>query len=155
MTKDMKLKLIDQIRTEEFSAKANELSALEVEFGPDVSMTFLKARRLKIEKDWKAIAENHPRNDIQGLLETLWTWCGDGGFEYTYERKGDTVEMNVTKCPIADMAIRIDEADWGLKCYCCDDESIVKGFNPNIKFERTKTLMEGHECCNHKYTEVK
>ncbi|MFW9789019.1 MAG: L-2-amino-thiazoline-4-carboxylic acid hydrolase, partial [Candidatus Thorarchaeota archaeon] len=35
--------------------------------------------------------------------------------------------------------------------FCNEDEHIVAGFNPSIKFSRTKTLMEGHDCCDHCY----
>lgn len=31
------------------------------------------------------------------------------------------------------------------------DEAWAKAFNPNIQFTRTKTLMEGHACCDHCY----
>ncbi|TFH07921.1 MAG: hypothetical protein E4H14_07485 [Candidatus Thorarchaeota archaeon] len=41
--------------------------------------------------------------------------------------------------------------DWGYSLYCVDDEYMVMGFNPKMEFTRSKTLMEGHDCCNHCY----
>ncbi len=31
-------------------------------------------------------------------------------------------------------------------------EFTAEGFNLGIKFRRTKTLMEGDDCCDHRYT---
>lgn len=156
MTFDEKCSLINETRLQEFSARAAELSALEEQLGPDVSRILLQTRADSIVAEWQQIARDTDRNDIQGLLDTLWTWVKEIGFEYSYEWLDEnSLLMHVTKCPIAEMAKSIDQADWGFKCYCCDDESIVKGFNPDIKFTRTKTLMEGHECCDHMYTLAK
>lgn len=152
MDKNLNQKL-DQVRLQEFAARAQELAALEARFGPEVADTVLEVRAKSVEAEWSAIAKNHPRNDIQGLQETLWTWVAEAGFEFTHQRQGNTVRMHVTKCPLADMARRIGRAEWGYRCYCCDDPSIVRGFNPAIKFSRTKTLMQGHDCCDHTYEE--
>jgi hypothetical protein len=34
----------------------------------------------------------------------------------------------------------------------CEDPFMVLGFNPQLKFGRTKTLMDGNGFCNHYYT---
>ncbi|UCG88709.1 MAG: L-2-amino-thiazoline-4-carboxylic acid hydrolase [Gemmatimonadota bacterium] len=31
------------------------------------------------------------------------------------------------------------------------DFTMCRGFNPNIRMERTKILMQGHDCCNHRW----
>lgn len=152
MTKDEKITIINDVRRDEFSDRASEFQALEDRFGEGVSETILKTRAERIKKEWEGIAKRHGSNDIQGLLDTLWSYVEAIGFEYTYKREGNKVIMNVTKCPIADMAIELDKADWGFKCYCMDDYSICEGFNKSIQFSRTRTLMEGHECCDHTYT---
>lgn len=153
MTFEEKCMLINSTRMQEFSARANELSALENELGDAVPEIVLRARAQQVEEEWRRIAQDSPRNDIQGLLDTLWKWVEDAGFQFTMERTDNTVQMKVSHCPIADMAKQIGQEKWGFHCYCCDDYSIVKGFNPKISFTRTKTLMEGHDCCDHRYTE--
>ena len=50
------------------------------------------------------------------------------------------------------MAKEVGATDWGFEFFCKMDPPIIEGFNPNIQFRRTKTLMEGDECCNHYYT---
>ena len=59
--------------------------------------------------------------------------------------------MKITRCPFADMAIALGEEDWGFEFYCMSDYGMVEGFNPEIEFSRSKTLMEGHDCCDHFY----
>ena len=59
--------------------------------------------------------------------------------------------MNITKCPLADLAKEVNAEDWGYILYCCDDPNIVEGFNPEMDLKRTKTLMQGDDCCDHFY----
>ena len=42
-------------------------------------------------------------------------------------------------------------ADLGFKLVCSADYVTAEAFNPDIKLIRDKTLMQGHDCCNHKY----
>lgn len=148
-----RIELIKTVRMQEFSARANELNALEKEFGPSVSEIVLRNRAKEVEENWKAIAKQHKDTSIQGIIDTLWKWVGNDGFVFTIERTEKTAQMKVTYCPIAEMAKKTGQEKWGYKCYCCDDFSIVKGFNDKMIFTRSKTLMEGHDCCNHFYSE--
>ena len=153
MTIEEKRSVINMTRMQEFAARANELSALEKEYGEPVSKIVREARARQVEEEWKSIAQGSERTDIQGIIDTLWKWVAEAGFEFTIARSTTTAQMKVTYCPIAEMARKIGQEKWGYLCYCCDDVSIVKGFNPNIQFQRTKTLMEGYDCCDHFYSE--
>jgi hypothetical protein len=42
-------------------------------------------------------------------------------------------------------------AEVGYSFYCCWDYGFCQGLNPHIKFTRTKTLMQGDDCCDHTY----
>jgi hypothetical protein len=44
-----------------------------------------------------------------------------------------------------------DAAGMGYAAICYPDYAVASGFNPKLKLVRTKTLMQGHECCNHRY----
>jgi hypothetical protein len=41
--------------------------------------------------------------------------------------------------------------DIGYAMVCWGDYAWAEGFNPKIKLVRDKTLMEGHDRCNHRY----
>jgi fumarate reductase iron-sulfur subunit len=151
MIKEEHLKEVFEIQKRDFIDRINDLNALKKEFGDKVVDVVLRERSLKVQKQWQEIARNHGKNDIEGLKETLWAWVQDAGFEFTYSETEDGTQFNVTRCPLAEIARSVDAADWGYTCFCADDEHIVKGFNPEMKFNRTKTLMEGHDCCTHLY----
>lgn len=60
-------------------------------------------------------------------------------------------EMKVTEC-LTHATFKASEAcDIGHACICYGDYAWAEGFNPKIKLIRNKTLMQGHDCCNHKY----
>jgi hypothetical protein len=51
-----------------------------------------------------------------------------------------------TNYPITRLYWKFDGSDWGSHLYCSASGYLVKEFNVNIGNNRTKTLMEGHEC---------
>ena len=60
-------------------------------------------------------------------------------------------ELKVTECLWAE-AFREQKADdIGFAWICYGDYGWPEGFNPKLKMVRDKTLMEGHDCCNHRY----
>jgi hypothetical protein len=64
----------------------------------------------------------------------------------------DTVfEMRVSECLWAKAFREANAADLGFKIVCSADYVTAETFNPKIKLVRDKTLMQGHDCCNHKY----
>jgi hypothetical protein len=64
----------------------------------------------------------------------------------------DTVfEMRVSECLWAKAFREANAADLGFKIICSADYVTAETFNPKIKLIRDKTLMQGHDCCNHKY----
>lgn len=140
-------------RSEEFLAKIREFQAIERQLGVDIKPVVLAERARINREEWAQIARAHGRNDVTGLLETLWAWVAEAGFEYTVERTDAVTRITVSHCPLATMARSLGLGDWGFTCYCSDDASIAEGFNPAIGFSRTRTLMEGHDCCDHCYVE--
>jgi len=87
---------------------------------------------------------------LDDLVRTLWKTWDEG--EYRIEKVSDGVQVYVTNCPMVEAFRSIGRADLGVQFFCNEDDHIVEGFNPSIKFTRTKTLMEGDDCCNHCYT---
>jgi hypothetical protein len=67
----------------------------------------------------------------------------------------DTFELEVTECIIASVFREAGlGGDIGHAAVCNMDYHWPPAFNPSIKMERSKTLMEGDDCCNHRYVEV-
>jgi len=64
----------------------------------------------------------------------------------------DTVfEIRVTDCLAAESFLPYKAGDIGYAAVCWGDYNWASDYNPKIKLIRDKTLMQGHDCCNHKY----
>ncbi|MGD8456547.1 MAG: L-2-amino-thiazoline-4-carboxylic acid hydrolase [Anaerolineales bacterium] len=151
ISKEEHMEALQQARKGGFRARVNDLNALRDVFGEQVEEIVKVNRAKKLEADWQKIAQDHGRNDIQGIKDTLWKWVLDEGIEYEVADTQEGTQFKVTRCPFAEMAHELDAADWGYICFCEDDPAMVAGFNPQMGFRRTKTLMQGHDCCDHFY----
>ena len=72
----------------------------------------------------------------------------------TYEILEDSekaFEINVTECILVQPMLELDAGRIGNALLCDGDYGHVRGFNPRIQLIRDKTLMLGHDCCNHRY----
>jgi len=72
----------------------------------------------------------------------------------TFEFVEDTekaAEIKVTECLWAKTFREANAADIGYAAVCHGDFAYAPAFNPKMKMIRTKTLMRGHDCCNHRY----
>ena len=87
------------------------------------------------------------------LVRLLWGPLPELGFEFSSERLPDGLQFCVTRCPHAELAVRMsgNAADWLLHLVCATDLYVVDAFDPPIRFQRTKTLMQGDDCCDHAY----
>jgi hypothetical protein len=47
--------------------------------------------------------------------------------------------------------IDANAGDLGYILSCYGDYASAEGFNPKMRMIRTKTLMQGSDCCNHRY----
>lgn len=64
----------------------------------------------------------------------------------------DTVfEIRVTDCLSAESFLPYKAGDIGYAAVCWGDYNWASDFNPKIKLIRDKTLMQGHDHCNHRY----
>ncbi len=143
---------LEQIKEHHFIEKVQLLKALQVKYGDSVIETAMNALAESVREEWQTIGELHGKNDIEELVHVIWEHFGkSGGFEFQVEHQAEGIQVYCTKCPLADMARMIGEPEWGYRFYCATDPIMVEAFNPNIGLRRTKTLMEGHEHCNHFY----
>ncbi len=61
-------------------------------------------------------------------------------------------ELRVTECLWASTFRQANLAEEGHAVVCLADFALVKALNPKIELKRDKTLMQGHDYCNHCYT---
>jgi len=59
--------------------------------------------------------------------------------------------IKVTDCLSAESFLPYKAGDIGYASACWGDYNWASDFNPKIKLIRDKTLMQGHDYCNHRY----
>jgi predicted ArsR family transcriptional regulator len=89
---------------------------------------------------------------LSELKTVIATWCEMGALEMTVLRDDEEVfEFHVTRCRFAEMYHRLGLAELGPILSCNRDGALVEGFNPEIAFTRTQTIMTGAPHCNFRY----
>ena len=59
--------------------------------------------------------------------------------------------FNTTRCHFAEMYKEMGIPELGFLFCCSRDFPLCEGFNPNIKFTRTQTIMQGAPYCDFRY----
>jgi hypothetical protein len=68
------------------------------------------------------------------------------------EKTDKVYEIKVSECLWTKIFQERDATAIGYALVCYNDFAAARAVNPKVKLERTKTLMQGHECCNHRWT---
>lgn len=91
-------------------------------------------------------------NDLPQLKRVVERWRDAGALELDVLRDDEEAfEFNVTRCKYAEMYRRLGLSDLGPILSCSRDGTMIEGFNPDITFTRTQTLMEGATHCDFRY----
>lgn len=61
------------------------------------------------------------------------------------------MQVQVSECLWAKVFRELGAAEIGYSLICHRDYASCQGFNPRIKLVRTKTLMQGDDCCDHRF----
>jgi len=106
------------------------------------------------DRQGRAMATALPDNSFAAF--TSWAKEKDRFWEHvltveTIEDTDSAFEIKVTECLWAKTFRENDAADIGYATICHPDFAMCQAFNPKIRMERTTTLMEGHDCCNHRW----
>jgi hypothetical protein len=130
------------------------LKEIAAEFGEEEMLAVIDAIIYEnCKKDWEQVGKEKG-NSLDNFIKILWEPLKDIGFEYSIEKKGNQTLFCVTKCPLYDLAKRLDAEKWMYHLLCLTDEPSIVGFNSRIKFDRSRTLMQGYPDCDHCYTEL-
>ncbi len=60
--------------------------------------------------------------------------------------------IRISECLFASTFQGLEAADIGYLWFCHADYTWAQGFNPGIRLVRSQTLMQGHACCDDRYT---
>jgi hypothetical protein len=91
--------------------------------------------------------------DLTHFAEAWEPWFRGGALEIDeLERTPETWAFNVTRCRYAELYRALGIPELGVTLSCNRDAALIEGFDPEVRFERTQTLMEGSSHCDFRYS---
>lgn len=99
------------------------------------------------------LAEMMGGNSLEHFAKSMANWTKGGALEIDVVEQTDTVfAFNVTRCRYAEMYRELGLAELGAALSCNRDGTMVEGFNSDVTFTRTQTIMNGATHCDFSYT---
>jgi len=116
----------------------------------------IDALKKSTEEYYSSIETYKPENTLQNFVKPFFE---DEDYKTiltteVIENREDFVSLKIRECLNAKIFRELNAADIGYATLCQGDEAWVRAYNPNIRFNRTKTLMEGDDYCDHCYKMV-
>ena len=130
------------------------LEALKQQYGSMIVEITTQLLSTEEQIRWCAVAKQEQDHSIEQFIRLVWEPLIPLGFKFTTEKRADGIQLHCTSCPIHELSKAIGGAEWLALLECNKDLHNVQGFNPNIGFTRTKTLMKGDSHCNHFYYDL-
>lgn len=91
-------------------------------------------------------------NDLPAMQRVSEVWAGGGSLEIKPpEATASRLDFNVTRCRYAEFYKELGLPELGYLFHCNRDFAMVEGFSPNLKLERTQTVMEGASHCDFRF----
>lgn len=88
-------------------------------------------------------------NTLSHFQKVLPAFSQGGALEIEFkEMTENCMKMDVTRCAYVEMYKRNGLSDLGSLLSCQRDAYLFEGFNPNLIFTRTQTIMDGGCCCD-------
>ncbi len=99
-----------------------------------------------------ALADHVGDDTLPAFARGLGAWSADGALESEVRALTDQVfAFDVTRCRYAEMYRALGLEDLGATLSCNRDGSLIDGFNPNVRFTRTQTIMSGADHCDFRF----
>ena len=156
-----------QILEDNLNAKIGVLTRREVEarilapmldamggaFGRERVLEVMRETIVKIAKKQGAeLAGFMGGVTLQHFADSLRFWTMDDALEIdVIEQTGEAFSFNVTRCRYAELYRKLEIHELGTALSCARDYALIEGFNPDVSFKRTQTIMEGAAHCDFRY----
>ena len=87
-------------------------------------------------------------DSLEMFMKLLFDPLPDMGWKMEAKDENGKCYRKITYCPKCEMAKKLGAEKLMYLLACCTDHYSSKGFNEDIVFERTTTLMQGGSCCD-------
>lgn len=130
------------------------IDRLGEEFGEEKVQAIAREVVVSVAKSQGAeLAKALGANDIGAFADSLENWTKGGALEIdVIEQTENVFAFNVVRCHYAEMYTGLGIPELGALFSCNRDGTMVEGFNSDIKFERTQTIMNGASHCDFRYS---
>ena len=127
--------------------------AVTAELGEEKTRALLREVVVAAARDAGAALRASAKDGGLEAFAAQWEpWFRGGALELEeLERSDDAWAFNVTRCRYAELYQALGMADLGATLSCNRDAALIKGYDDDIAFERTQTLMAGASCCDFRY----
>jgi hypothetical protein len=129
------------------------VEALGQEFGRERVIEIVRDVIVGLAREQgRAMAEARQDPSLPSFAGTLEPWTRDGALTMTMrEQTDEELAFDVTRCRYAEMYRALGIAELGAVLSCNRDASLIEGFNPDVQFSRTQTIMGGASHCDFRY----
>lgn len=131
------------------------VKGLAEELGPEQFLPVLEKVAMAVGADGgRQMAQRAQPNDLAAF--TSWVREPDRYSDHilsfdVIEDTKDAVEVRITECLFAHTFRAEGAGELGYSIICRPDFGLCQAFNPAIRLQRTRTLMQGHGCCDHRW----
>ena len=129
------------------------IAALGAEFGRERVIEIVRETIITLAStQGAALAGQMGGDSLDHLAKSLPAWTQDGALEIdVLQNDGQAFHYNVTRCRYAEMYRALGIPELGAVLSCNRDAALITGFNPDVAFERSQTLMGGASHCDFRY----
>lgn len=112
-----------------------------------------KASSDALTQQMKGVFKDLPRKDLVALSDFILNFVKMNPYKnaLTYEiieKTDKAFELKYTECLFAKTFRESNAPEIGYAAMCYPDYAFIRAFNPKMEMIRTKTLMQGDDCCN-------
>jgi len=141
-----------------FQGYARLMKKLSSRIGDDQFLEMLREASSEVASEYSTLrAKSEPGRDLENFILFFTTQLMPRPIYRSAlvweiaESSEKALEIRVSQCLWARTFRAEDAAEIGYASVCYADYAGTAAMNPKIKLIRTKTLMQGHDCCNHRF----
>ena len=129
------------------------VEALGREFGRERVIEIVRDVVVQLAREQgRAMAEARQDVSLTSFAGTLEPWTRDGALTMAVrEQTEEDLAFDVTRCRYAEMYRALGIPELGAVLSCNRDAALIEGFNPEVRFSRTQTIMGGATHCDFRY----
>ena len=126
---------------------------MEAQLGTEKAQEILGAAVIRDSiSQGAAYAEGLEDRGLKAFRDTMAQWKASGALEMEMLKETDEeVHFNVVRCRYSEMYREMGVGHIGHLLSCNRDGTFCTGFNPDIKLDRTQTIMSGASHCDFRY----